>query len=148
MNAWKPILAALLIFTAGGVAGGLTVHLTGGTFHRQPAPPTQAIDKGWPARRSEADVRDLVQRLQRRLKLTPQQREHIEVIVKESRERMRAIAEEMAPRTREEFHLMRERIREELAPEQRKDFEEVFKQREGLRRHAPAEALPRPPERP
>lgn len=143
-----PILAALLIFAAGVVTGGLTVRLTGGPPARPENPPAQAIDRGWPARRAEADVRDLVQRLQRRLKLTPQQRERIEAIVKESRERMRAIAEEMAPRTRDEFHRMHERIRDELTPDQRKDFEEVFKQREGTHRRAPADAQPRPAEQP
>jgi Spy/CpxP family protein refolding chaperone len=148
VNAWKPILAALLIFAAGVVTGGLTVRLKSQAPNRPDRLPTQGSDRIWPARRAEADVRDLSQRLQGRLKLTPHQRERIEGIVKESRERMRSIAEDMAPKTREEFRQMRERIREELTPEQRKDFEEVFRQRDAVRHRATGEPPQQPAERP
>ena len=148
MNIWKPILAALLIFAAGVVTGGLTIRLKGRPFVRPAGLPAQGLDRTRPPQRPEAELRELSQRLQRHLKLSSEQRERVEAIVKESRERMQTIAEEMAPRTREEFRRLRERIRAELTPGQRQEFEAIFKQREGWRRRETGESPQRPLERP
>jgi hypothetical protein len=148
VNTWKPILAALLIFAAGVVTGGLTVRLKGRPWVRPGGLPTQGVERNRPAPRSEAELRELAQRLQKHLKLSPEQRERVETIVNESRERMKAIAEEMAPRTREEFRRMRERIRAELTPGQRQEFEEIFKQRDGWRRREAADPAARPGQSP
>jgi len=148
VNTWKPILAALLIFAAGVVTGGLTVRIKSRAVNRPLPPQAQGADRGWQARRPEAELRELSQRFERRLQLSPEQRARVEAIVNESRERMTAIARDVAPKTREEFKRMRERIREELTPEQRREFEEIFRQRETSRRRTGAETDGRPVEAP
>ena len=142
MSAWKPILAALVIFAAGVVTGGLTVGL-----RRPPAGPRwatsgQDVPRPWLTQRLAGQQGDLFRRMERQLDLTPEQRQRIEAIVKESQERIRTLAEDLAPQTRGELRRMREKIREELTPEQRRKFEKLD---EGLRQR---EGLPRRGERP
>jgi Spy/CpxP family protein refolding chaperone len=129
VNAWKPILAALVIFAAGVVTGGLTVKLR--------APPFRAPFGGRPfdlrpgiTQRWEGQIRELSKRMEKQLSLTPEQRSNVEAIIRDGQKRMRGIGEEIAPRTREEFRQMRQKIRAELTPAQRKKFEELFKEGE------------------
>jgi Spy/CpxP family protein refolding chaperone len=128
VSTWKPILAALVIFAAGVVTGGLTVKL-----RRSPIPPPPgprlSDARPWPAQRWEGQVRDLSTRMEKHLDLTAGQRDRIEVIVGDTQKRMKTILDEVAPRTRDEFRQMRQRIREELNQDQRKKFEELFKER-------------------
>jgi Spy/CpxP family protein refolding chaperone len=136
------MLAALVIFAAGVVTGGLTVNL-----RRPPAVPRWAApgaepSRPWLTQRLAGQQGELFRRMERQLELTPDQRQRIEAIVKESQERVRALAEDLAPRTREELRRMREKIREELTPEQRRKFERLD---EGLR---PREGAPKRGERP
>ena len=158
MSAWKPILAALVIFAAGVVTGGLTVGL-----RRQPVAPRWAasgqdlprpvdvygiklpegsrwatsspdLPRPWLTQRLAAQQGDLFHRIEKHLDLTPEQRQRLEAIVRESQERIRALADDLAPRTREELRRLREKIREELTPEQRRKFEKIdegLRQREG-----------------
>ena len=142
MNTWKPILAALVIFAAGVVTGGLTVGL-----RRQPAGPRwaapgQGVPRPWLTQRLAGQQGDLFRRMERQLALTPEQRQRLETIVRESQERIRTLADDLAPKTREELRRMRARIREELTPEQRRKFEKID---EGLRQR---EGLPKRGERP
>jgi hypothetical protein len=146
VSTWKPILAALVIFGAGVVTGGLTVQLRG----PRPVPPR--ADPGDPGRRpafgqrSELQLREIARRMENQLDLTRDQRERVMSIVRDTQNRMRGILDEVAPRTREEFRQMREKIRAELAPEQRRRFEEIFRARredgERLRNRAPADDSP------
>lgn len=144
MNTWKPIAAALIIFAAGVITGGLTVNLrrSTATFNAsaasRPSRPerAEAINPsraGHPPL-AEGQLRELSQRIGRSLSLTRDQRERIQAILKETQNRMRSLADEMVPRTREELRHMRERIREELSPEQRRQFEEMYRAREGRQR--------------
>ena len=134
MSAWKPILAALVIFAAGVVTGGLTVGL-----RRQPVGPRWAtsspdLPRPWLTQRLAAQQGDLFRRMEKHLELTPEQRQRLEAIVRESQERIRALADDLAPQTRGELRRMREKIREELTPEQRRKFEKLdegLRQREG-----------------
>src|SRR5206468_6388262 len=82
MNAWKPILAALVIFAAGVVTGGLTVTA------RQPRlpHPEGAQTKRPTALPREGQLRELSRRVQKELGLTPVQREQIEAIIHESQD--------------------------------------------------------------
>jgi Spy/CpxP family protein refolding chaperone len=131
VNTWKPILAALVIFAAGIVTGGLTVKLGAPPFRATPGPrpldQRPAIAPRW-----EGQLRELSKKMERHLDLMPDQRSNIEAIIRQSQIRMRGIWEEIAPRTRDEFRQMRQKIRAELTPEQRKKFEELFRERTGL----------------
>jgi hypothetical protein len=134
VSAWKPILAALVIFAAGVVTGGLTVGLRRvATGPRWTAPGVEP-SRPWLTQRLAGQQGELFRRMERQLDLTAEQRERVETIVRESQERIHALAEDLAPRTREELRRMRERIREELTPPQRRKFEkleESLRPREG-----------------
>ena len=126
VNAWKPILAALVIFAAGVVTGGLTVQI------RQPRPAPNPAGNA-PARKvpvmpREAQVRELSRRMQAELDLAPEQRDRIEALVRDSQERMKAVRDEVGKKIGEEFREMRLKIRSELTPDQRKKFAEIMKQ--------------------
>jgi len=124
VNAWKPILAALVIFAAGVVTGGLTVTL------RQPrlAHPASTQVKRQPTLAREGPLRELSRRMQKELELTPMQLEHIESIIHESQERMKSLRDEVSQKIGEESREMRQRIRNELSAEQRRKFTEILKQ--------------------
>ncbi|MSU64162.1 MAG: hypothetical protein EXS31_17520 [Pedosphaera sp.] len=123
MNAWKPIVAALVIFAAGVVTGGLTARLAAPARIRPAQNPP--INLGVRPGRAE-----MVERMQRELSLTEVQRERIDVVVRESQERTRQLWEGIAPQAHAEHKRVRERIREELSPEQRTKFDESFRLRE------------------
>ncbi len=128
MNSWKPILAALVIFAAGVVTGGLTVNLR----TKPQAPGLRAFEqRASPAQNWDNRIRELGKRMERQLDLTAEQRGRIETIVRESQRRIKGVFEEVAPKAREEFRETRMKIREVLTPEQRKKFEELFKVRDG-----------------
>jgi Spy/CpxP family protein refolding chaperone len=145
VTAWKPIVAALLIFAAGVVTGGLTVNL------RQPSPPRSSgvpVKKVAPLPR-EAQLRELSRRMQNELDLTPAQRDRVEAIIHGSQDRMKTVWDQVGPKIREEFREMRQKIRGELTPVQRKRFEEIMKQHdERNRRDANPRSTPPPAEKP
>ena len=132
MNSWKPILAALVIFAAGVVTGGLTVNL-----RTRPASPGVRIleQRAAPSQSWDNRIRELGKRMERQLDLTAEQRDRIEIIVRDSQRRIKSVFDEATPKAREEFRETRTKIREVLTPEQRKKFEELFKPRDaGARR--------------
>ena len=126
MNAWKPILAALVIFAAGVVTGGLTVQI------RQPRPTPNSGGnppiRKVPAMPREAQLRELSRRMQAELDLAPEQRERIEGIVRDSQERMKSVRDEVGKKIGEEFREMLHKIRSELTVDQRRKFAEIMKQ--------------------
>ena len=124
MNAWKPILAALVIFAAGVVTGGLTVTLR--LPQRQTHP--NATAKKTAALPRDAQLRELSRRMEKELALTPDQRQRVETIIHDSQERMKAVWDQVGPKVREEFREMRQKIRGELTDPQRKKFEQIMKQ--------------------
>lgn len=126
MNAWKPILAALVIFAAGVVTGGLTIQIR--QLQPAPKPGAAAPVRKVPAMPREAQLRELSHRMQAELELTPDQRERIETIIRDSQERMKAVRDEVGKKIGEEFKEMRQRIRGELTPDQRRKFAEIMKQ--------------------
>lgn len=123
MNAWKAIFAALVIFCAGMVTGGVI----GKHWKRQAVQPRLAsgetVGPGWMQRM------EFVKRTERQLDLTPAQRERVEQILKESQEHMKQLWEPIAPHAREEAQRVRERILAELNPKQQKKFEQLTKPR-------------------
>ncbi len=164
MNAWKPIVAALVIFAAGVVTGGFTVKLTshkeprpkvitqvalvatnltgavqtpsgqpGANGQRPPGPPGPG--PAWGSPRGQWLMKDLLERMDRELVLTPDQHQRVDGIMKESQERMHKIYENFIP----ELNSMRAQIRDQLTPEQQAKFENVFKQRDDFRKRNPGE---------
>lgn len=122
MKIWKVILAALVIFGAGAVTGGLMI----GMKSRPAGHPPKSPQPSWNARPRG----DLVDRMQRELDLTAAQRTKVEQIFHESTERSKQIWES----AREEHRQLRANLRETLASEeQKKKFDDMFKPRTPLK---------------
>jgi Spy/CpxP family protein refolding chaperone len=136
VKTWKPVLAALVIFAAGVVTGGLTVNLKGNASIGLPKPSPLARVKAWANQRADGQLRDLSRRMQEHLELTPAQRERVQAIIRDSQSRMKALWEQVGPKAREELRQVLEKIRTELNPEQRTKFEELFWPREDRRKPA------------
>jgi len=121
VNYWKVILATVAIFAAGVLTGGvLAWRLEQSSFirrsHRtnQPASPT-----GWRF--------EFLRRAQRELDLSPEQRERVDKILKQSQERTRAIIEPISPQIRAEMLRTKDEFRKILTPEQQQRFDELLK---------------------
>ncbi len=131
MKEWNVVLAALVIFASGVVTGGLTVRLSRQLNLRQtvaqrtPQNQRPALPPGSVVPRHEAQVRDLMRRMEDTMELTPEQRDRIQIIVADSQRRMQKLFQEMAPRTREEFRALLNRIRMELQPGQQREFDRL-----------------------
>lgn len=135
----------MVIFGAGVVTGGLLVRRTNAIFIPRVQP-----GAGWarsnPASFSAGGIRlDFLRRAQRELELSPQQRERIDLILKESQERTRRIMEPVSPQIRDEFQRARAEFRAVLTPEQQVRFDELAKQRPREARR-PGAPEPRSPE--
>jgi len=143
MNSWKIILAAVVIFGAGVMTGGLLVnnvvqphpkdiqrppgelnpHPQANTRdHEQPGP--QDLPKRRPP---EMLGKKFVQDLDKTLHLTPEQRAAIARIVADGQEHNHEIWTNVAPQFHKVLQDVRLQIREQLTPEQRKQFEELLK---------------------
>jgi Spy/CpxP family protein refolding chaperone len=139
---WKPILAAVVIFTAGAVFGALLFNPTqtatdvngrtdrrdGRGDRREGPPPGQ--QRPWSFMGSEAHIREICERMTRDLDLSPAQQETIQDLIRQSQARIKAISDELAPKTREEMNRAREEIRALLTPEQQAKFDEINRRRE------------------
>jgi hypothetical protein len=159
MNSWKIVLAAVVIFCAGVITGGLLVRQAPGKAPDNTEPATVE-----PAARPTADNRgaavkpevplprlaerlskEFVRRLDRELRLTLTQSNHIARIVAEGQEQNRVLWTNVAPHMRKVMQDVHHQIRAELTPEQLKQFEVLMKQLPP-RRPPPTNAPPRPPE--
>jgi Spy/CpxP family protein refolding chaperone len=129
VNAWKVILATIVIFGAGVVTGALVVR------HSTQAP-AAVRPHGMGAPRLE-----FLRRAERELNLKPDQRERIDRILKASQERTRKLMEPVAPELRAELEQTKNEFLAVLTPEQRTRFEVLIKkqhQRPREPRHSPA----------
>lgn len=132
MKVWKVILAALVIFAAGVVTGGLTVRVK--------------LQEVWPSRSlsgASGPLRqrmDLLDRMQRQLYLTPTQRERLEQVLRDSHGRTKKLWDSIAPEAQEEQRRVHDLIRAELTPEQQQKFESMLKARSSSR--TPGERRP------
>lgn len=130
MSPWKVIFATLVIFCSGLITGAVLLR-----HFERPHPPRkpQSANPSAPAAQTNApspwhqQQRDLLKRMEKQLDLSPEQREHIDKIMKESQERTKAIREKIAPELRDEVKRLREQIRVELTPDQQKTFDEAVK---------------------
>ena len=128
VNAWKPILAAVVIFAAGVVTGGFVVdsdetrpprsfpreHGSRNTEHR-------------PGSRMEGQLDWLMKRIQHDLKLTDTQAARVESAFKSSREEMKTYWEEMRPRMRASTEKLKKTLRGDLTEEQIAKFEKYLR---------------------
>ena len=152
VNTWKIILATLVIFGAGVITGGLLVGHSLRAAHQPLARIPTTDDPHRAADRPSAPVKfdpavarasnlppavnlpfrkDLLNRLDRELELSPEQHQHIEKIIREGQERTREL-------WRVEWVTTRKRIRSELTPEQQARFEGLFKSRSRDQQRPPA----------
>jgi hypothetical protein len=142
MNSWKVILAAVVIFGAGVLTGGLLVNyvdhsplqnlrlpFVGTRLRSQMGGHDQSRPEEFPRPRSPEILRkEFIERFDNALKLTPAQHDAIQKIIADGQEQNRQIWTNVAPRMRQEMEQVHQRIRAELTPDQQKQFEELLKQ--------------------
>lgn len=120
MKPWKAIAAALALFMAGAFCGVMTEQLVAQHSRRKPITP----DLVGPLGQRVAMVR----RLEKRLDLTPEQRTRVEVLIRESQQRLRDMWDPIAPRAEEELRHLYRGIELELTPPQRAQFKTLLSQ--------------------
>lgn len=140
MNAWKVILATLVIYTAGLFTGVVAVSTASKRFASAPALPAKAIPV-FPG--SDVYREKFMERMRKDLQLTPEQSKRLEIVFDESRERMKTLWEIVSPEVQGELKAVHEKIRHELTTEQREKFEVLLKNR--ARPKAPNAGGEKPP---
>lgn len=134
MNTWKVILATVVIFGAGVITGALAVRqtptLNAPVRQRPPVPNRSGIIS------AAGDLRlEFLRRAQRELDLSPDQRERIDKIIKDSQERTRKLMEPVAPELHAELQQTKEQFLQVLSPDQRTRFDKLVKRQQ--RPHEP-----------
>ena len=128
VNAWKPILAAVVIFAAGVVTGGFVVDFGAPkpprAFPRERGPRNAEHP---PGSRMEGQLNWLMKRIQRDLKLTDEQVTKVESAFKASREEMKLAFEELRPRMHASTEKLKEKLRGDLTEEQLAKFEKYLR---------------------
>lgn len=115
MTRWKVILAAIIIFVAGAATGGAIIHSL-------PRPQPKKVNN----QPFNGDHRrSYLQRLDKEVHLTPDQREKVEKILADGQERMKKLWEPIAPKARDEYRRTRQEISEILTPEQREKMKNL-----------------------
>lgn len=131
MNAWKVILAALVIYGAGIATGHFAAGLNLGQEKPSPAAPRQVVRPRPPM------MHDLMQRMESRLELNNEQLDQVRTIVESSQERMRELMDDVRPKFEAESQSMREQIEALLTEEQMAKFDRVFEHSGRPRRGGP-----------
>jgi len=150
---WKIILATLVIFGMGVITGGLLVGIADGVRERrqhlfaihnarlQQATPNGPATSNTPHERDPRLTlplglsprrqfpKDFLERLDRELKLTPEQHKQIDQVLDEGQKRTKEIWDRIAPEVRQEMKNSREQILNLLTSEQKTRFEELMKPR-------------------
>jgi hypothetical protein len=128
VKSYQLIIAALVIFLAGMVAGGAVAGLR--TKARAQSEKARAERTRRELALSPMGSRlEFLRRVQKEIDLTPEQRTRIEGFVQEAQERFRHLWEPVAPQVRTEFEALRKRIRAELSPAQQERFDQLIKER-------------------
>lgn len=130
MNSWKVILATIVIFGAGVLTGGLVLELTQElNAERHPRAGTRSFQPGSPG-----GMRlEFLRRIQSALEVTPEQREQIDKVLKQSQDRTRKIMEPVSPQLRQELLRAKSEFREILTPAQQTRFDDLLKQQQLLK---------------
>ena len=123
MTRWKVIFAAFVIFAAGAVTGALSMRGFNAESPRQkaPSPPPHPFPS----------PQAYVEKLDRQVQLTEEQRVKIEELLTESQKRMEKLWEPISPVAREEFRRTRKEISEILTEEQREQWKKHWRHRDG-----------------
>ena len=131
MKIWKVILATLVIFAAGAVAGGIWVKM-----RTPPATVAKAPQTPAPAPVPPIIMQQRFQeKLKKELQLTEEQTNRMDKIFHESNARIKILWDLVGPEMQKERQDVYEGIRGMLSPEQRDKFEHLLKQRsDGQRR--------------
>ncbi|HMP83038.1 MAG TPA: hypothetical protein PKA41_10095 [Verrucomicrobiota bacterium] len=168
MNAWKVILATLVIFGAGVVTGALTVKQPWRGALTQSALPSSPKASQHPEVSPRGTNRvafnppgplmglrkDFLKNMERELHLTEEQREKIEKILNDGQAETHKLWETVAPGIKVCWSKVKNNIRAELNEEQKKQFEEFMKRgRKSDERRPPGDnasskAPPHAPEQP
>jgi hypothetical protein len=122
VSTWRVILATLVIFVTGLLAGGALVYKFG---------PRPVAESDAPPFLPWEVKQEFVRRLVKDLELRPDQQEKIAQIVNESQNRIKILFELVGPEMREEMRQVRDSIRSVLTPEQKLKFDELRKHRRG-----------------
>ena len=117
MKIWKVILATIVIFAAGALAGGMfaKARLPRPVASEPPIPPVLAQQR-------------FQQKLKKELQLSGDVTNRIDKIFAESNARIKIIWDLLNPEMQKELKEVRDNIRAELSPEQREKFEQLLKQ--------------------
>lgn len=141
MKLFRIVVAALVIFAAGVLCGGVMVVLVGRNLSAGPAPePVRPSSASRPPGASNGPSAALARppgnaqieamgRWTQDLNLEPGQRERIDAILKRATERLRELWAPVAPRARGEIDATRREIEEILTPEQRRQWNEARRRR-------------------
>lgn len=140
MSYWKVILATMVIFTCGIITGAMVTKAARPAqvryFPADPRPPAGPV--------LQMQKAEFLTKLDKKLDLTPEQREQIAGIMKASQERTQKVREQIAPQMNDERKRVREEIRGVLTPAQRKQFAELMKGTRKADTNAPSARPARP----
>lgn len=117
MKRTSALLSVFSLFLSGLAIGALGMHL----YHGRSGPPTGPHFVGPPHGR-------MLAMLERRLDLTPEQREQVVAIHEESRRASHEIRRELRPQLERQMEETREKIRAILTPEQQARFDELHEE--------------------
>jgi hypothetical protein len=113
----------MVIFAAGVVTGGMVswrIQRANFILRQRAARLAQPVSPG--------GLRfEFLRRAERELDLSPEQRERIDQVLKESQERTRKIMEPISPHLRQELKRTKEEFRAVLTTEQQQKFDELIK---------------------
>jgi hypothetical protein len=138
VNSWKVILATLVIFVTGVVTGALLFGHSGkslplmrkGSSTNVSPPGTNGVSRSKIQPPLTGPLRkDFLDRLDKELQLSAQQRERVEKIISEGQENTRELWDLVEPEIYAEMIGAKARIRQELTPEQAEHFAECLKKR-------------------
>lgn len=122
MKKWKIIVSVILVFLLGALAGALVIHKV--DQHR-----IAGIIRGEPGAVGEL----IVQRLNHKLRLDPEQVEKLRVIVYETHDEIRNVRKQFRPQIQEILDRSRNRVRAILRPDQLEEYEKIVAERKARR---------------
>lgn len=122
---WKVVGAAVVLFGAGVISGNVATRL----YQRYTQPPFPARPPGGPPPPWVGQRMDFLRHMEDALGLSPEQRERIDQLIKESQQRTRELWEDFSPRLKAEMERLKAAVDAELTPEQRAKAEELHKKR-------------------
>jgi Spy/CpxP family protein refolding chaperone len=124
VSTWKVILATLVIFVAGVVTGAMVMKSSRGAPLREAGPPPPWVFQG-----PDFVQQRFLDRMNKEMELTTEQRRKLEGILRDARERTKSWWEIVGPEFQSELKETREKIRTVLTPTQREKFEKLMRER-------------------